>query len=128
VSVVAAAAQEIRATRVRLLALWTAMRPGDREEAAARASEAFSGDSGFSHFWEEEGWPVTTALRPLLGLGDCEPTRSAWDVYLLYEAGVKWVDRVPPAPTEWAHQLEPDPGVGDRLALGTVTRWLAGRP
>jgi hypothetical protein len=29
---------------------------------------------------------------------------------------------------QWAHQLEPDPGVGDRLALGTVSRWLTGRP
>ena len=128
VRIVAAAAQEVRATRVRLLALWTAMRPDDCEEAAVRASEAFSGDSGFSHFWEEEGWPVSTALRPLLGLGDYEPTRSAWDVYVFYEPGVEWVHRVPPTPTQWAHQLEPDPGVGDRLAFGTVSRWLTGRP
>ncbi len=128
VRIVAAAAQEVRATRVRLLALWTAVRPRDCEEAAARASEAFSGDSGLSHFWEEEGWPVSTALRPLLGLGDYEPTRSAWDVYLFYEPGVEWVHREPPTPTHWAHQLEPDPCVGDRLALGTVSRWLTGRP
>jgi hypothetical protein len=71
---------------------------------------------------------VSTALRPLLGLGDYETTRSAWDVYLFYEPGVEWVHRVPPTPTQWAHQLEPDPGVGDRLALGTVSRWLTGRP
>jgi hypothetical protein len=102
------------------------MRPGDCEEAATRASEAFSGDSGFAHFWEEEGWPVSTARRPLLGLGDYEPTRSVWDVYLCYDPGVEWVHLVPPTPTQWAHQLEPDPGVGDRLALNTVSRWLAG--
>ena len=75
------------------------VRPGDCDDAAARASEAFSGDLRFSHFWEEEGWPVSTALRPLLGFGDYEPTRSAWDVDLFYEPGVKWMHRVPPTPT-----------------------------
>ena len=72
VSVVAAAAHEVRATRVRLLALWCAMRPGDCEEAAARTSEAFSGDSGFCHFWGRRlaglDGPSTTS-----GLGGVRP-------------------------------------------------------
>jgi hypothetical protein len=50
------------------------------------------------------------------------------ELYLFYEPGVEWVHRAPHTPTQWAHQLEPDPGVGDRLALGTVSRWLTGRP
>jgi len=32
--------------------------------------------------------------------------RTAWDVYLVYEAGVVWEDeKIPPAPTYWMHQL-----------------------
>jgi hypothetical protein len=124
VTLVAAAASQTGATGVSILALWTAMRPGDSEAAAARVSEDFGQDATVSHFWEEEGWPVSTGLRPLLGLGDHDPTQSAWDVCLYYEPGVRWVDRVPPAPTEWAHNLQHDPGVGDHLSLATLARWL----
>jgi hypothetical protein len=128
VSVVTAAASEVEATNVRLLALWTAMRPGDCEAAAEKASAAFESAPDFSHFWEEDGWPISTALRPLLGLGGFEPTRSAWDVYLFYAPGVTWVGPGPPTPTDWAHQLQPDPGIGDRLTRVTVAHWLDGRP
>jgi hypothetical protein len=129
VSIVVAAARQTPMTRFGILVLWTAMRSGDSEAAVTWASGACSGgDSGFFHFWEEEGWPVSTALWSLLGLGDYDPTRSAWDVYLFYEPGMRWVDQVPPTPSEWAHQLEPDPGVGDRLTLATVSRWLDNRP
>jgi hypothetical protein len=100
------------------------MRPTDNQEAATRASETCSGAPGFSHYWEEDSWPVSTALRPILGLGTYETTRSAWDVYLFYGRGARWVGQAPPAPTEWAHQLNPDPGVGERLTPATVARWL----
>jgi hypothetical protein len=104
------------------------MRPADCEAAAAGASAAFGAELGFSHFWEEDGWPVSTALRPLLGSGANDPARSAWDVYLFYEPGVRWVDQTPPIPTEWAHQLdELALGFGERLSLATVRRWLQGR-
>jgi hypothetical protein len=126
VSVVAAAAGAVEATSVRLLVLWTAMRPGDCASAAAAASAAFDRAAGFAHFWEDDGWPISTALRPLLGLGEYEPTRSAWDVYLFYGPGVIWVGEGPPTPTAWAHHLQPDPGVGDHLTLATIARWLDG--
>jgi hypothetical protein len=127
VRIVATAASDIRVRPVTILTLWTAMRPGDCEAAAARVSAAFGAELGFSHFWEEDGWPVSTVLRPLLGLGAYDPTRSAWDVYLFYEPGVRWVDQTPPSPTEWAHQLdELAPGFGERLSLATVRRWLQG--
>jgi len=33
---------------------------------------------------------------------------GAWDVYLIYKAGVKWQGDVPPAPTFWMHKLGDD--------------------
>jgi len=126
VRLVAATASEVRATKVSLFALWTAMRPGDCEAAAVGASAVFDSASGFSHFWEEHGWPISTALRPLLELGGYEPTQSAWDVYLFYGPGVTWVSQGPPIPTAWAHHFRPDPGVGDRLTVATVAGWLDG--
>ena len=126
VSIVAAATREVETTNVSLLVLWTAMRPGDCASAAAGASAAFDSASGFSHFWEEDGWPISTALRPILGLGGYDPTKSAWDVYLFYGPGPTWVGLGPPTPAEWAHPIQPDPGVGDRLTFATVARWLDG--
>ncbi|MGH9863177.1 MAG: hypothetical protein ACRD35_07115 [Candidatus Acidiferrales bacterium] len=37
----------------------------------------------------------------VLGLAGDEP---AWDVFLVFERGVRWGER-PPAPTAWMHQL-----------------------
>lgn len=70
VSVVSEAARELEATNFTLLVLWTAMRPGDSEAAALGASAAFDSAAGFSHYWEEDGWPISTALRPLLAWGN----------------------------------------------------------
>jgi hypothetical protein len=102
------------------------MRPGDCESAAVEASAAFASAAGFAHFWEQAGWPISTTLRPLLGLAGYEPTRSAWDVYLFYEPGVIWVGYARPTTTEWTHHFQPEPNVGDRLTLATVARWLEG--
>lgn len=32
-------------------------------------------------------------------------TGPAWDVYLLYQAGIEWGDSAPPRPTFFMHQL-----------------------
>ena len=43
--------------------------------------------------------------------------RTAWDVYLLYAPGVKWIGDQPPMPTFWMHQLYPDTGADQRFCL-----------
>lgn len=101
--------------------LWLGMRPGDGPQAAIAAASELP--QTFAHFWEEEGWPVSTALRPILGLGDYDAERSAWDVYLLYEAGVSWTEG-PPVPKAWAHNLNPDPGIAPRISEELVRRWF----
>jgi hypothetical protein len=54
----------------------------------------------------------------------------AWDIYLFYEAGSKWLDE-PPAPAHFAHQLPRDPAhfrAGDDLVreLHETMRRLTG--
>jgi hypothetical protein len=43
--------------------------------------------------------------------------RAAWDVYLLYEPGIRWNSEAPPAPTFWMHQLRADSGADQRVCL-----------
>lgn len=108
-----------------VLVTWTDMRPGDSVASATQVAAELP--THFVHFWEGEPWPVSTALRPLLGLGSYDATQSAWDVYLFYAAGVAWTGPIetPPPPTEWAHNLVDDPGVGARLDANAVRRWFS---
>lgn len=72
------------------------------DSAAAAASQARL-DAGLSAacFWDADRH-LSEALAPLLGLH----RRHAWDVYLLYPAGVRWTGMVPPRPRFWMHQLD----------------------
>src|SRR5207247_539948 len=100
--------------------LWIGTRQEDSPAAASRVAAKLPAD--FLNFWEEEGWPVSTSVRPLLGLGDYDPQRSAWDVYLMYDRGVRWDDG-PVGPTAWAYNLDQDPGVGVRIDRDLILRW-----
>jgi hypothetical protein len=40
-----------------------------------------------------------------------------WDLYLIYDRGVRWEDDLPPAPTFWMHQLSPAVGADRALYL-----------
>ena len=108
-----------------VLVVWTDMRPSDSAAAAVQAGTELP--THFHHFWEVEPWPVSTALRPLLGLGPYDASRSAWDVYLFYPSGANWVGSVttPPTPAAWAYNLVEDPGVGVRLDAKVVRGWFA---
>ena len=74
------------------LVLWTAMLAGDSADVAA---ERGSSDHRCAHYWEEEGWPVSARLRPILGLGPYIPEMTAWDVYLLYPTAIVWTNEDP---------------------------------
>jgi hypothetical protein len=106
------------------LVLWVAMLSGDGPDAAAVAATRFSADGSALHYWEEEGWPVSTRLRPVLGLGPHDAARSAWDVYLLYEPGIEWLDDDPPVPNAWAYNTRDDLPSGERLTQAVVAGWL----
>jgi hypothetical protein len=106
------------------LVLWLRMLPGDDPEAAQRAAFRFSTEPRAMHFWEDEGWPFSTRLRHVLGIGPYDPARSAWDVYLFYDRGIEWGDGDPPAPTSWAYNTLDDLPGAARLSGPLVHDWL----
>ena len=52
-------------------------------------------------------------------LGLREP---AWDVYLLYPAGIPWDPEVPPSPAFWMHQLSDPVASEDRFLCRDPSR------
>lgn len=112
------------ADNVDLLTLWTAMLPGDSVDAVS-ALMAQDPHGRTEHFWESVGWPVSSRLRPLLGLGAYDPQWSAWDVYLLYQSGRIWTGDTPGVPDAWAHNLQPPPSVGEPISDALLRNWSA---
>ncbi|MBI3928095.1 MAG: hypothetical protein HY319_21305 [Armatimonadetes bacterium] len=76
------------------LVVWLPMLATDDEHAAARMT------SPAWQIWDGQ-LETARAFRRTLGLG-----RQAWDVYLLYPAGVRWEAGDPPVPPVWMHQLQ----------------------
>jgi hypothetical protein len=72
---------------------------GTDSEAAARVSSGFLRDDRVVHYWAPSR-AVGEQFQQAIGL-EGEP---AWDVYLVYDPGVRWDDR-PPDPTAFMHQL-----------------------
>jgi hypothetical protein len=107
-------------TGPRCLVLWTAMLPGDSTGAAAQHGLA---DHRCTHYWEDQGWPVSTRLRPLLGLGPYDPGRSVWDVYLLYPSGILWIDEHLPPPSDWTHNLGEHGPERSRITAALLDDW-----
>ena len=90
---------------VDVLVHWLHALFGDSDEVADGATAVFGDDDRVRHYWEEgDGWSIASTFRPVLGLGDYNPERFAWDVYLLYRPGISWGD-VPPLPSALAHNL-----------------------
>jgi hypothetical protein len=106
------------------LVLWLAMLPGDGPKVAEKAAKRFAIETPSLHYWEEEGWPVSTSLRHVLGIGRYDPVRSAWDVYLLYAPGVEWGNGDPPVPTAWGYNTRDELPAGERLSAALVRDWM----
>jgi hypothetical protein len=106
------------------LVLWVGMLARDAPEVAEATAKRFVARPRVLHYWEEEGWPVSTRLRPVLGRGPYDPTRSAWDVYLLYGRGIQWGDGNPPVPTAWAYNTRDDLPSGARLSAALIRDWM----
>lgn len=68
---------------------------GEEERADAEKATVFLADPRSRHFWTDRH-DLAEALAPVVGLPAGEP---AWDVFLLYPAGVRWPPgAAPPAP------------------------------
>jgi len=90
--------------------VWLPMRAGDDPVAAGRQAATFT-DPRLT-----EGWDGSRAI------GDLFARRlalrgTAWDVYLVYDRGVRWEGSEPPAPSFWMHQLRESVGADQKLCL-----------
>ena len=80
------------------LVVWVPMMDADTVDEARKEAARFF-DDRVTHLWDGQRM-VGDAFADTLGL-----TGTAWDVYLLYPAGVRWESALPPAPEFWMHQL-----------------------
>ena len=88
----------------RLYCVWLPVLEKDSIEAATQMPARFPADDRAEHFWDHDR-QVSQAYHQTLQLGARQRRhRVAWDVFLLYRAGVRWVE-APPAPDFWMHQL-----------------------
>jgi hypothetical protein len=101
------------------LVLWTAMTDGDSVSTVATLID----DDNCTHYWEDEGWPVSTRLRPLLDLGPPDSEKSAWDVYLLYSPGIIGTEEDLPVPSDWTHNLRDQDAERPRITAAQIARW-----
>lgn len=102
------------------MVMWTAMLEGDSPRAA---SALITSDRRCVHYWEDEGWPISTRFRPVLGFGPYDPGRSVMDVYLLYHPGVVWHGDDPPLPSDWAHNLQEEEPQRPRITPDVLAEW-----
>ena len=82
------------------MTIWTSINGwGQKEDAERLAPELV--DDRVRHFWDEK-MLVGGQFKKPLKLKD--EYLTAWDVYLVYAPGAKWVESVP-EPSFWMHQL-----------------------
>ena len=88
----------------RLYMVWLPVLEHDSLAAAKERRAEFSRDPRLVHVWDHD-LIVSQAYHQVLQLGQRQRRhRVAWDLFLLYRAGVRWEDR-PPVPSFWMHQL-----------------------
>src|SRR5229473_6440039 len=95
--------------KLQAILVWERMRDGDSVASAGQQAEIVQ-DVRIS-----QGWDGSWNLGKLFG-ETLDLHQIAWDVYLVYEPGIKWDGIEPPRPTFWMHQLE---GVDPNLLLCT---------
>ena len=106
----------VRSDSLVAFVVWEPILGADREGAARRAT-TFISDPRARHYWTD-GLQVGESFQSAVPLVD-EP---AWDVYLVYAAGVEWEGANPPAPSYYMHQLSGRLPAGRRLNGRTLAQ------
>ena len=89
--------------------VWIGISPSDDANAASRAATIFD-DPRVTQFHDPRRLAGETFAKGLL------KSPPAWDIYLFYARGSTWIDRGPPTPAQWMHQLGSD--VADQTLEG----------
>jgi copper chaperone len=95
---------------LKVFLVWLPMWPGDDADAAVRQAATFK-DPRLT-----EGWDGGRAIGELFARR-LTLKGTAWDVYLVYDRGVRWEGNDPPAPSFWMHQLMEGVGADQKLCL-----------
>jgi hypothetical protein len=90
--------------------VWVPMLETDSRDSSERQAKRCT-ESRIAQFWDGDR-QVSRLFSDVLGLSG-----YAWDSYLVYEAGVRWTETVPPGPDFWMHQLSSDPQAPRQLRL-----------
>ena len=90
------------------------MMGGDNLDSARSESEGYA-DGRVEHRWDPDR-RLGKLFAKSLGLQGV-----AWDVNLVYRAGVVWEDDEPPEPTFWMHQLPTVAGADEAGLLNPET-------
>lgn len=90
--------------------VWLPIRDNDDAKQAAQQTSTFR-DGRLS-----EGWDADRAVGDLFARR-LSLQGAAWDVYLVYDRGVRWEGADPPMPSFWMHQLEQSVGADQKLCL-----------
>ncbi len=91
--------QGITSGKLKAYAVWEPILRTDNLRGARKATTILP-DDRVRHYWID-GQQVAEAFKPALGLRE----EVAWDVYLVYPAGVEWKASRPPKPSYYMHQL-----------------------
>lgn len=91
--------QGITSDSLKAYAVWEPILRTGNLRGARRATTILP-DSRVRHYWID-GLEVGEMFKTAIGLKD----DVAWDVYLVYPAGVEWNASLPPKPVYFMHQL-----------------------
>lgn len=111
--------------RLRLFVVWGPMQKKETE-ADARAAAVRLTDSRVTQFWTDDNVLANAYKEPLGLAGDPEP---AWDIYMLFPAGVRWGDALPVPPYfMWVEKKLPAETKFNADKLGEQVRRLLTTP
>ena len=93
-----------RAEDFRLYILWLPVLEADTPQAAEQVQMRLPADDRLGQYWDRD-LTLSRAFHQVLQLEQHpRPHRIAWDIFLLYGAGIVWSEE-PPVPEFWMHQL-----------------------
>jgi hypothetical protein len=97
----------------------------DTPEAVRQVQGRLPIDGRLGHFWDHD-LRLSSAFHRVLQLGQRSRRHHiAWDIFLLYGAGVVWSEE-PPLPDFWMHQLflKDVPELDAAVLRGQLEHWL----
>lgn len=100
----------IDSDRLKGFVVFLPMLDGD-DRAAAVAQAGALNDARVAQLWDPDRVMGELSAKTLV------LRSTAWDVYLVYPAGVRWDSEMPPNPEFWMHQLSSESGADQSLRL-----------